>query len=48
MDNKNKLFDVASVAEALKDSFIKLDPRIQIKNPVMCIVYVSAEIWLLL
>lgn len=44
MDNKNKLFDVASVAEALKDSFIKLDPRIQIKNPVMCIVYVSAII----
>lgn len=31
----NKLFEPALVKEALKQSFIKLDPRIQFKNPVM-------------
>lgn len=30
------------VIRAVKDSFIKLDPRIQVKNPVMLLVYVSA------
>ena len=27
---------------ALKDSFTKLDPREQVKNPVMFLVYLSA------
>ena len=44
MNNKNKMFNVSAAAEALKDSFIKLDPRVQVKNPVMCIVYISAII----
>ena len=38
------MFNVSAAAEALKDSFIKLDPRVQVKNPVMCIVYISAII----
>jgi K+-transporting ATPase ATPase B chain len=32
---KNKLFESALVKEALKQSFVKLDPRIQFRNPVM-------------
>ncbi|MEP7107291.1 MAG: potassium-transporting ATPase subunit KdpB [Ferruginibacter sp.] len=31
----NKLFESALVKEALKQSFVKLDPRIQFRNPVM-------------
>ncbi len=31
----NKLFEAALVKEALKQSFVKLDPRIQFRNPVM-------------
>ncbi|MBK9533016.1 MAG: potassium-transporting ATPase subunit KdpB [Chitinophagaceae bacterium] len=31
----NKLFEGALVKEALKQSFVKLDPRIQFRNPVM-------------
>ncbi|MBK7375528.1 MAG: potassium-transporting ATPase subunit KdpB [Chitinophagaceae bacterium] len=31
----NKLFEGALVNEALKQSFVKLDPRIQFRNPVM-------------
>ncbi len=30
------------VARAIKDSFVKLSPKIQAKNPVMLLVYISA------
>ena len=30
------------VGRAIKDSFTKLNPRIQVKNPVMLLVYISA------
>ena len=29
-------------ADAMKQSFVKLSPRIQIKNPVMLVVYIGA------
>lgn len=45
---KGVLADREVVVRALKDSFIKLDPREQIKNPVMFMVYVSAILTLLL
>lgn len=40
--NKTALSDQKMVMRAVKDSFIKLDPRIQTENPVMLLVYVSA------
>ena len=36
------LFDPALVRPALVDSFRKLDPRIQWRNPVMFVVYVGS------
>lgn len=44
MTNKSKgsLFDKKLVRRAIKDSFIKLAPKTQIKNPVMMLVYVSS------
>ncbi|MEP6646121.1 MAG: potassium-transporting ATPase subunit KdpB [Saprospiraceae bacterium] len=51
---KNKLFDRALMNEALKQSFIKLNPRILINNPVMFTVevgtvYMLGEcIWILM
>ena len=39
---KNKMMDSAAVQRAIKESFVKLDPRIQIANPVMLLVYLSA------
>ncbi len=44
MDNKNKtaLSDKKMVIRAIKDSFVKLNPRIQKDNPVMLLVYISA------
>ncbi len=39
---KNKMMDSAAVQRAIKESFVKLDPRIQIANPVMFLVYLSA------
>jgi K+-transporting ATPase ATPase B chain len=38
---KQRLFEPALVNEALKQSFIKLNPRIQFKNPVMFTVWVG-------
>ena len=35
-DNKDILMD------ALRQSFVKLSPRVQIKNPVMLVVYIGA------
>ena len=37
----NKLFEPALVQTALKQSFIKLDPRVMIKNPVMFTVEIG-------
>ncbi|MET4081761.1 K+-transporting ATPase B subunit [Pedobacter sp. UYP30] len=41
MKSQNKLFEPALVQTALKQSFIKLDPRVMIKNPVMFTVEVG-------
>ncbi|WAC07446.1 MAG: potassium-transporting ATPase subunit KdpB [Thermodesulfobacteriota bacterium] len=37
-----KLFDQAIILRALVDTFVKLDPRWQIKNPVMFVVFLGA------
>ena len=39
---KKNLFDPAIVRGALKDSFIKLDPRTMVRNPVMFVVEVGS------
>ena len=41
------LFDPAILRQALRDSFTKLDPRVQFKNPVMFVVLVGAVVTLL-
>jgi K+-transporting ATPase ATPase B chain len=41
MKPNNKLFEPALVKTALKQSFIKLDPRVMIKNPVMFTVEIG-------
>lgn len=40
--NTSALMDKKMVMRAIGDSFAKLNPRVQIKNPVMFLVYVSA------
>lgn len=42
--SSNKLFEPALVQTALKQSFIKLDPRVMIKNPVMFTVEIGTAI----
>lgn len=42
----NKLFEPALVQTALKESFIKLDPRIMMRNPVMFTVEIGTVIML--
>ncbi len=42
----NKLFEPALVKEAFKQSFIKLDPRILYRNPVMFTVEISTAVML--
>src|SRR3990172_541596 len=42
------LFDPAIVRQAVIDSFIKLTPRRQIRNPVMFVVYVGSILTTLL
>lgn len=44
MTNKNKsiLQDKEMVLRAIKDSFVKLSPAVQVQNPVMLLVYVSS------
>ncbi|MEW6616101.1 MAG: potassium-transporting ATPase subunit KdpB [Thermodesulfobacteriota bacterium] len=37
-----KLFDKAIISRALMDAFVKLNPRWQVKNPVMFVVFVGA------
>ncbi|MDQ2720215.1 MAG: potassium-transporting ATPase subunit KdpB [Bacteroidota bacterium] len=45
-NKSNRLFEPALVKEALKESFVKLDPRIMIKNPVMFTVEIGTVIML--
>ncbi|MDD2414905.1 MAG: potassium-transporting ATPase subunit KdpB [Eubacteriaceae bacterium] len=40
--SKRVLADKKMIGRAVKDSFIKLNPRVQFANPVMFLVYVSA------
>lgn len=40
--NPSYLSDKKMLLRAVQDAFVKLDPRVQIKNPVMFMVYVSA------
>ena len=43
---ENKLFEASLVREALKQSFIKLNPRIMFRNPVMFTVEIGTAIML--
>ena len=47
----NTFGDKSMILRAVKDSLIKLNPKIQVKNPVMLLVYISAVLttglWLL-
>lgn len=45
---KNIFADKNIMNRALKDSFVKLDPREQVQNPVMFMVYISAVLTLVL
>lgn len=42
--SSNRLFEPALVRTALKESFVKLDPRVMIKNPVMFTVEIGTVI----
>lgn len=44
MKSNNKLFEPALVKNALKQSFIKLDPRLMVRNPVMFTVEVGTAV----
>ncbi|MDR6781739.1 K+-transporting ATPase ATPase B chain [Pedobacter africanus] len=44
MKTSNKLFEPALVQTALKQSFIKLDPRVMVRNPVMFTVEIGTVI----
>ena len=39
---KLSMFDPSLLAPAVADSFAKLDPRVQWRNPVMFVVYIGA------
>ena len=41
-DKKTKFVNKQMIGRALKDSFLKLNPKIQVQNPVMFVVYVAA------
>lgn len=41
-ETKSALMDKQMVIRAIKDSFYKLAPKTQAKNPVMLLVYISA------
>src|SRR6185503_2488523 len=42
MSKDRRLFDPPIVRQAIIDSFKKLDPRLQVRNPVMFVVFVGA------
>ena len=39
---KSAFADKKMLGRAIKDSFIKLNPKTQVQNPVMLLVYISA------
>ncbi len=41
-ENKSALFDMKLVIPALKDSFAKLNPQVQMRNPVMFVTLIGA------
>jgi K+-transporting ATPase ATPase B chain len=41
-EEKKKMTDKKIIFRALKDSFIKLNPKTQVENPVMFLVYISS------
>lgn len=43
-NKSNSLLDSKLVVPAMKDAFIKLDPRVQIKNPVMFVTLIGAAL----
>ena len=47
MSNKTSLFQPALVSEAVKQAFVKLDPRIMFRNPVMFTVEIGTVVMLL-
>ena len=48
MKNKSYKTDKSMAARAVKDAFVKLSPKTQLKNPVMFLVYASAALTTLL
>lgn len=42
MKQKSSFIDKKTLSRAIKDSFIKLSPKTQIKNPVMFLVFISS------
>ena len=48
---KSAFADKKMIGRAIKDSFIKLNPKTQVQNPVMLLVYISAilttALWIL-
>ena len=46
--NKSAFANKSTLGRAIKDAFIKLNPRTQIHNPVMFIVYICAILTTLL
>lgn len=46
--NKNVFWDKKILYRAMIDSVLKLDPKMQVKNPVMLLVYISAIVTTLL
>ena|GEM_PF-1895053 len=41
-NNKSAFADKNMLGRAIKDSFVKLNPKTQVQNPVMLLVYISA------
>lgn len=41
-NNKSAFADKKMLGKAIKDSFVKLNPKTQVQNPVMLLVYISA------
>ncbi|MGL5822703.1 MAG: hypothetical protein ACRCYE_13940, partial [Sarcina sp.] len=44
MKNKESLISKSILKRAIKDSILKLNPKVQIGNPVMFIVYIASII----
>ena len=41
-NNKSAFADKKMLGRAIKDSFVKLNSKTQVQNPVMLLVYISA------